>query len=134
MENQDAKFQHGPGFAFAPEDREKIVKAGQGARLMGIVLFVEAGLSLVNANIVGAAVSGVPGMFFFNGGNALKKLEFEDGHDIAHLMEGYDKLGTMFLIRLIFVAVMMAILCAAGFLIWWLISSGTLEEMIGSSF
>ena len=118
-----------PGFfSFDPESRAKIVKAGQGARILGIVMFVEAALALVNGNIISGAASGIPGMFFFQGGNALKRMEFDQHNDIPHLMEGYDKLSKMFLTRLIVLAVMFVMFAGMAVLIWWLIASGTLEE------
>ncbi len=120
-------------FSFSADDRAIILKAGRGSKLMGIILFVEAGLNLLNGfNVVGAGLAGVPGLFFFQAGQAIQRMEMDDSNDVTHLMESYDKLGTMFLLRLILVCLMFLFLTIGMLVFWSFAASGELDGMFDS--
>jgi len=101
----------GSGFSFNATDREKMAKAGKGAKAMGIFLLISAGLSLISTNIVAAATNGLIGMFFLQGGTPLARLEEQpNGDDISNVMEGFENLSNMFLTRIILLCIGLGIM------------------------
>lgn len=94
------------GYEFTPAQDAIIGKAATWARWLGIVMFIEAGLQLVNINLIGVVIHGAIGYFFWKGGTSLQSVVDTQGHDIAHLMSALEQVGHALLIRLILLAVL----------------------------
>ena len=121
----------GAGFSFSAADREKMVRAGKGAKAMGILMLVLGGISLLGGNIVSAAVDGLIGIFFLQGGTPLARLEEQPGgNDIANVMEGYENLSNMFLTRIILLCIGLGLMLLMFLILGAAIGSIGFEEFM----
>ncbi len=119
------------GFSFNEADREKMARAGKGAKAMGILMLVMAGLNLLGTNIVAAATNGLIGMFFLQGGTPLARLEEQpNGDDIANVMEGFENLSNMFLTRIILLCIGLGLMLLVFIGIFAMIGAVGFEEFI----
>ena len=128
---------YGQGFAPQPparivsdQDRERLVRAGKGARAMSIFGIVRAGLMLINGRILGAIAHGAAGAFGLGGGQYLTQLAEPRTNDIDSLMKAYDNFSNMFLTRIIWVAFWAVIAFICGFVMFAVVGvAGTAELM-----
>ncbi len=111
-----AGFAPGRGYEFRDSENEVIRKAAGGAKFLGILFFIQAGLQLFNFNIIAIAINVALGVSFFQGGKSLQAVTETQGNDIPHLMEGLEKLSSALLIRLVLVGIALG-LVALGVLV-----------------
>jgi len=90
-------------YEFTASQNVVIGKAATWATALGIVMFVNAALSLLNFpnGIIQAVISLFLGINFFRSGKAFKSVVDTQGNDVAHLLQALDRVGTAFQIRLI---------------------------------
>ena len=108
----------GPGghYEFSARENQTIEKVALWTKVLAIVLFVEALLSLVQVNILGALVNAGMGVLFLQSGQALSKVVTSQGSDLLHMMNALKNLSLVFLIRIIVMAIVgVLLLCALIF-------------------
>jgi hypothetical protein len=98
-------------YEFTHEENGVVEDCAKWGTALAIVYFVVGGFSIfslcssplqASINIITYILVGV---FIIMAAKSLKLVVNTQGNDIAHMMEALDKLGTMFLIRLIAVAI-----------------------------
>ena len=92
-------------YEFSELENRTVGKAGTWATALGVVLFIQAGLALINLNIINAVVQLVIGLMLFQAGRAFKRVVVTEGNDLIHLMEALGKLSSAFTIRIVVVLV-----------------------------
>jgi hypothetical protein len=105
-------------YEFSPTENETIEKVGSWSKILGIIGFVHAGLSLIQGNIMGAGIEFAIAMMFFQAGGAFERVVQTQGDDMRLMMEALEKLGQVFTIRLVLFAIMVVIMiCGMVFLL-----------------
>ena len=105
-------------YEFSHTENETIAKAATWGKLLGIVMFVQAGLTLISDfNVIGAGINVTIGIFYLLGGVALRKVVETEGRDVALLMHALHKLGNAFLTRILVMAIAMALLLSVGVIV-----------------
>lgn len=109
----------GSGFAVGPAEHElgelenqTLRRTASAARGLAIALFVAAGLSVFGCyftNILAFVAVGIPTLL---AANALQRVVDTRGRDITNVLEAVQALGTSFLVRIIAVAVIVALTAA----------------------
>jgi hypothetical protein len=98
-------------YEFTEPENRVIGKCGLWATILAIVMFVEAGLELINSqNVLLVAAYVVTGVFYLLGGKALKGVVNTQGSDVTLMMSALKKLRIAFTIRVIVTAITAAII------------------------
>ena len=98
-------------YEFTEPENRIIAKTALWSKILAIVMFVEAGVEILNSmNVVSAGIYVTVGVFYLLGGKALKNVVDTQGNDVTLMMSALKKLGIAFLIRIIVTAITAAIL------------------------
>jgi hypothetical protein len=98
-------------YEFSDTENRVIGKCGLWATILAIVMFVEAGVELINSqNILLVAAYVVTGVFYLLGGKALKGVVKTQGSDVSLMMSALKKLRVAFTIRVIVTAITAALI------------------------
>jgi hypothetical protein len=106
----------GTHYEFGPAENAVIGSAGTWARFLGIMRFVEAGLALLNINLIAAGIAVAVGLGFFHAGRSLDAVVKTEGHDVPHLMTAIEHLGGALRTRTVVTAVAAALALLLGVL------------------
>jgi hypothetical protein len=98
-------------YEFKESENRIIGKAALWAKILAIVMFVEAVVEILNSmNAVSAGIYVTVGIFYLLGAKALKGVVDTAGNDVTLMMSALKKLGIAFLIRIIVTAITAAII------------------------
>jgi len=98
-------------YEFTDSENRVIGKAGLWALILGIVMFVQAGVELLNSqNIVLVGVYVTVGIFYLLSGKSLKAVVNTQGSDVSLMMSALKKLRVALLIRVIVTAITAAVI------------------------
>lgn len=102
-------------YEFSPTENATIGKAAVWARVLGIVMFVQAAVNLLSDfNVIGAGINVVVGIFYLLGGLALKQVVDTSGRDVTLMIGALRKLGNAFLTRIIVMLIGVGLLITVG--------------------
>jgi hypothetical protein len=102
-------------YEFKESENRIIGKTALWSKILAIVMFVEAGVEILNNfNVVSAGIYVVIGIFYLLGGKALKAVVDTEGSDVTLMMSALNKLGTAFLIRIIVTAIAAGLILIIG--------------------
>jgi hypothetical protein len=105
-----------PQYEFSEQENKTVERAAAWAKGLGLIMFIECGLQLINLNVLGLLLHATLGYFFWRGGQALTEVVETEGNDVQHLLEALEKLGTALQIRIIVVSVVAVVLFIGGLL------------------
>jgi hypothetical protein len=98
-------------YEFSPSENRIIGKAALWAKILAIVMFVQAGVEILNSmNAVSAGIYVTVGIFYLLGAKALKGVVETAGNDVTLMMSALKRLGVAFLIRIIVTAITAAVI------------------------
>jgi len=108
-------------YEFTQRENKTIQKAASWAKILAIVIFIQAGLSAIQqlaalnicGVIVGVGVALAVGISFFQAGKSLQAVVDTEGSDIGHMMTALERLGTAFMIRIVLVCVAIGLVVLA---------------------
>ncbi len=114
-----------PGeYEFTHLENQTVEKTASWAKILAIVLFVDGGLSVVGQDIVGAVVSIIVGLMFYNAAKHLKLVVDTEGNDVTNLMSALKKVNTAFTIRIVLMALAAGVLLIAGVILGLVLAAG----------
>ena len=91
-------------YEFSPVENQTISKTAKWAKVLGIILFVEAGVNLLDfdlSNLVSSVISIAIGLAFYRASESLNAVVNIQGNDVGFMMQAMDKLSTAFQIRIV---------------------------------
>ena len=102
------------GYEFTEQENVTVERAAAWAKGLGLLMFVQCGLQLINLNVIGVLLYVVLGVLFWRGGAALTKVVETQGNDVGHLLEAMRQLGQALLLRIVVVSAAAVILLLVG--------------------
>ena len=104
-------------YEFDARENEVVGSAASWARVLAVVLFVNAALSLFNCNPFSATLNAVVGSYFLGGAKSLTAVVTTEGNDVANMMQALTKLGAAFKVRVIVTVVALVLILALFFFV-----------------
>lgn len=92
---------HGTHHEFGPAENATIGSTGTWAKALGVIGFVDAGLEVLNLNLVGAGIAFAIALAFWKAGSSLTTVVATQGHDVHHLMQAVQQIGSAFYTRIV---------------------------------
>lgn len=105
---------HGSHHEFGPAENATIGSAATWAKALGVVGFVDVGLDALNLNVVGAAIAFAIALAFWKAGSSLSSVVTTQGHDVPHLMQAVQQIGSAFHTRTIVTLIGAGLLLLVG--------------------
>lgn len=102
------------GYEFSGVENKTIGRCATWAKAVGILFFVQAGLAVLDFNIVSIAIDLAIGLAMWKGGKALQSVVETQGNDVFQMMEALNQLSSAFTIRLVIVGIAFGIMAIAG--------------------
>ena len=101
-------------YEFSEVENKTIERCAAWVKALAVLFFFNAGLQLINFNVIGIAIYIGIGVGFWKAGKSLAAVIETEGNDVKHLMDALKSMSGAFMIRLICVAIGFGLLFLIG--------------------
>ena len=106
-----------PQYEFSEVENKTVERAAAWTKALAVLFFVQAGLQVINLNIIFIAIDIGIGIAFWRASKSLASVVETEGNDVKHLMDALKSLSGAFMIRLVLVAVGLGIALVVGLIV-----------------
>jgi hypothetical protein len=104
-------------YEFSEVENKTIERCAAWCKALAVLFFVQAGLQVINLNVIILGVDIVIGLMFWRASKSLSAVVETEGNDVRHLMDALKSISFAFLIRLIVVAVAVGLSLLLGLIV-----------------
>lgn len=111
-------------YEFQGPEEAIMADAAKWSKILAIVTFINGGLQLINCNIIGAGVNAALGALFLGASKSFQTVVDTQGSDIAHTLQALEKIGSVFMVRIVLMCIALGLMVLVGFIFAMMAASG----------